>query len=550
MRNRKVRDGVTVNAIAGTHVVLLGLNLADSKRDGCLGFAIQREDHTENERYWLKGMKTFPTTDPGLGPGGQVSSRQHPFQAFQWADYSAKPDHDYTYTVVPLAGTPGNLHEVANVPVRIGTEPEIGATHSVFFNRGAAATQEYARRFQNKSPAEVGVPAYNWLSRGLKEGLIGFIDRARDQGYGLYGAVYEFQWPEVLKAIKNAKVNGAKIRILYDAIPGGPITKNEKAISDGSLKTVCEGRTKGKIMHNKFLVLTRDGQPQSVWTGSTNVTENGLFGHSNVGHILEDPAVAEMYLQYWHELKGDPDIPSEKAWMAANNIAPPSPWTADITPVFSPRKGLSVLDWYAQIASAGPLFMTFAFGMHKKFQAVYEQADNTLRFALMEKEGNGAGLKQGRKDVARIRQRPNVVVALGNHITTNSFDHWLKELDKIVKEAQVRFIHTKYLLVDPLGPAPVVIVGSANFSGASTNSNDENMVVIRNEKHVADIYLGEFMRLYSHYAFRESVARVQAKDISPQEWHPQHLVEDDSWQADHFKASHQRCLRRTYFAGS
>src|SRR5437867_12001917 len=83
MRKRRTEAGLTVNAIAGTHVVLLGLDFDAAHRKGCLGFAIQREDHTEDERSWLTGMKTFKATDPGLGPGGQVSSREHPFQTFR-----------------------------------------------------------------------------------------------------------------------------------------------------------------------------------------------------------------------------------------------------------------------------------------------------------------------------------------------------------------------------------------------------------------------------------------------------------------------------------
>src|SRR6266481_5348151 len=100
-----------------------------------------------DERYWLKGMKTFQATDPGLGPGGEVSSRDHPFQTFQWADYSAKPEHDYSYKVIPLNGAPAQLREGAHLAVRITTEAEVGTTHSVYFNRGAVASQEYARRF-------------------------------------------------------------------------------------------------------------------------------------------------------------------------------------------------------------------------------------------------------------------------------------------------------------------------------------------------------------------------------------------------------------------
>ena len=67
------------------------------------------------------------------------------------------------------------------------------------------------------------------------------------------------------------------------------------------------------------------------------------------------------------------------------------------------------------------------------------------------------------------------------------------------------YVHTKYMLADPLGPEPVVVVGSANFSGRVDDRNDENMLVIRGNAAVADIYLGEFMRLFSHYAFRESL---------------------------------------------
>jgi phosphatidylserine/phosphatidylglycerophosphate/cardiolipin synthase-like enzyme len=208
-----------------------------------------------------------------------------------------------------------------------------------------------------------------------------------------------------------------------------------------------------------------------------------------------------------------------------------------------------VLEWYATIADSTKkaLFMTFAFGMHKDFQKVYEQKDGVLRIALMEKEGNGAGLEQGKKDIRRICALPNVLVAVGNNIVTNSFDRWLKERRQLTKEANVRYIHTKYMLVDPLSDQPIVVTGSANFSEASTNANNENMVVIRNDKRVADIYLGEFMRLYSHYAFREAVA-IWRKQHPDEAWEPNHLEPNDGWQKDYFTEGDSRFLRRRYFA--
>src|SRR6201999_348054 len=105
VRVKRSANGVTVNAIAGTRVVLLGLNLTARRRTTCMGFAIQRVDHTADEQVWLRGMKTFAATDPGLGPGGTVPSNEHPLQTFQWADYAVEAGRRYTYRVFGVRGT-------------------------------------------------------------------------------------------------------------------------------------------------------------------------------------------------------------------------------------------------------------------------------------------------------------------------------------------------------------------------------------------------------------------------------------------------------------
>ncbi len=553
MRTRKQEHGLTVNVIAGTHVVYMGLDLAAAKRPGCLGFAVQRVDRTDDERTWMRGIKTFEAVEPDPDPGVMVPSNRHPFQSFQWADYSAKPGCDYIYTVIPLYGSPTAPTLGDSVSVDVTTEPEFGATHSVFFNRGAVASQEYARRFQQRRPSEVGEQAYRWLSRGLEEALLAFIKRANGNRYELYGAVYEFEWLSVLAAVRAAAKSGAEVRIIFDAIPGnGPVEDNWEHITDAKIKGLVLPRTRGTIMHNKFFVLTEDGTPIAVWTGSTNLTENGIFGHSNCGHIVDDPTVAQAYLDYWSALKGDPTASEAKGWTGTNNVAPPNPWNADTAVVFSPRSDLNVLDWYAQLAGGaqGGLFMTFAFGMHPKFRQVYERADGVLRFALMEKEGNGSQLEEGRKAIRKIRALPNVVVAVGNNVLLNVFDRWLREIDRVVSSVNVRWVHTKYMLVDPLGANPIVVTGSANFSAASTEKNDENMLVIRNDQRIADIYFGEFMRLHAHYAFREAVGFAKKKGLldSAMEWKPNYLVPDDTWQRDYFTPAHPRFLRRKYFA--
>jgi len=94
MRKKAMNGAIAWTAIAGSYVVLLGINLADASRTDALGFAIERIGHTEDERYWLKGFRTFEETDPRLPPGCLVSTLEHPIQAFLWGDFTAKPAHD------------------------------------------------------------------------------------------------------------------------------------------------------------------------------------------------------------------------------------------------------------------------------------------------------------------------------------------------------------------------------------------------------------------------------------------------------------------------
>lgn len=535
MRVRKIQTGITVNAIAGSYVVFFGMDLTAAKRPGFRGFAFKRLDHQEGETVWMRGMKTFEATEPHPAKGELFSTRRHPVQSFQWADYSVSPGRRYTYTISALYGDPADLQVRSELEVDVVTETETGATHSTFFNRGSVATQEYARRFENRPPKIAGPGAYEWLSRGLLDALIQFLGRAGED-WSVHGAVYEFQWLDVLLAVKKAHQRGAVVEILFDDIEAydskgkakGPWERNREAIATAKIKSLCKGRANGKLMHNKFFVLSHKGKPKAVWTGSTNLTENGIFGHSNLGHIVEDEDIAAAYLLYWRRLNDDPAV--DKDYRQANvdaSPSPPAPWNAATTTVFSPRgTNLDALDWYADIAqnAGSALFMTFAFGMHKKFKDVYDQNDSILRMALLEKPGNNPQtLEQDKRDIQRIRNRPNVVLAIGNRIVTNAFDRWLKEMSRISNHVHVYWIHTKYMLVDPLGTSPIVVSGSANFSKASTDTNDENMLVIRGDKRVADIYLGEYLRLYSHYAFREAVKWHMEKVASgtAENWTPQ-----------------------------
>jgi len=157
---------LAVRAIGGLHVVTVAWDFVagqDAKRDGLLGFAIERAELAGGkvvERYFLRGIKRFKNKDDGLPPGTPVPTSEHPVQSFQWGDYSAKPGTTYQYRVVPVYGTPRNvqLDDASATMVEITTELEDGASsasgvgapsaHEVYFNRGVAGSQAYARKFK------------------------------------------------------------------------------------------------------------------------------------------------------------------------------------------------------------------------------------------------------------------------------------------------------------------------------------------------------------------------------------------------------------------
>jgi hypothetical protein len=76
-------------------------------------------------------------------------------------------------------------------------------------------------------------------------------------------------------------------------------------------------------------------------------------------------------------------------------------------------------------------------------------------------------------------------------------------------------------------------------------SNDENMLLIRGDTQVADVYLTEFMRLLNHFYFRQ-VANRTAQDgaNSPT---VALLSSDDSWVDGHYRPRNYRSKRRELF---
>ena len=335
---------------------------------------------------------------------------------------------------------------------QVQMEKEEKQGHQIYFNRGVAGSQAYVRKFGNKKPHTVGSEAYEWLSRGLFEALVSFIREANGVDWSVHAAVYEFQLPSIVNEFKLAIDRGVDVKIVFDCKhenefdkygePIGPWEKNLEAIDNGSIPKSCLKARKTNpsfIAHNKFIVLIQNDVPKSVWTGSTNLTEGGIFGHSNVGHLVRNESVASAYEMYWQQLNGDPTAAKLRPWNIENSPVPIGTPTADsVQAIFSPRTTLEALKWYVSRMEAAntATFLTAAFGVHDFFEDVFLTQKNNLRYLMLESED---------EDMEKLRSWKYNRISIGNVLGENKFEHWLAE-SLTGFNRHVKYVHTKYLL--------------------------------------------------------------------------------------------------------
>jgi len=562
MKASATQNGLTLRLIAGTHNLIMGFDLQDEERTGCLGFSIQRTDlgpqsaplpAVQQTSHWLPNTLRFPKDSADTDYKPSTSDRS-PVQDFRWGDWTVQPGQSYRYTVTAQYGQWNQLVPGASVSIEITTQDPADPACSVFFNRGAAASNAYNQKFGNSDPSRLPADqqqqAYAWLSRGLEEAILSFLTQANDSTYGLHAVIYEFQKPNLLGGLKAAVDRGVDVKVAYHYRHANPKddtwAKNAAAAHAAGLDAVCVQRKanpQSAISHNKFVVLLKDGHPQAVWTGSTNWTEGAIYGQLNVGHAIYDFGVAQAYESYFQQLYNDAEARPLKTALSRLTpvpaILPPGPC---ILPLFSPQPDKRMLDLYATICSQARSLMVCApFELAQAILTSLEQVTpGALRFLLVDKTSSLGPTQEEKVIAGDIDNEVSVATTLSSPL--HDFQNRLLEGKESYHHAGVH-IHSKIIAADPLGPDPIIVMGSANFSNGSTLLNDSNSLIIRGYPAIADIYVTEFMRMFEHYLFRGKIAQAGASN-------PLGLAEDDRWSAPFYEQGSIRATCRQLFAGT
>lgn len=344
-----------------------------------------------------------------------------------------------TDTALPDAATP------VNPPANLTPQPPVsGGWWEVYFT----------------DPVNINSPD-QWQD-SIEGRLIEKINAAQSS---IHIASFEFDLTPVAEALIAAKQRGVDVRWVTDDEFGleadlEPGHGQFAMLQKNGIEVRSDSRS--ALMHNKFWIF--DGQ--TVWTGSTNITENGIFKQDNNVLVVHSPEVAVIYER-------------EFAEMWDGQFGPTSP---------------SQLDEQTAVVNGSQIVVVFTSedpALENAIVPIVRGAQSSIRFlafsftdyplakAMLDRAGTGV-------DVAGVYEKVGSDTAAAE-LKTLYCGHV-----PVRRDGNSAFMHNKFIVVDER----TVITGSLNYSTNAEESNDENVIIIDN-RDIAGLYRQDFERVWN-----------------------------------------------------
>lgn len=375
--------------------------------------------------------------------------------------------------------------------------------------------------------------------------LVNAIDSAN---HSIDLAVYDLQHMRVGHAIARASRRGVRVRVVTDVIhrdhaprftkPMWDTLRNAGIPNMDDSGTIYwpDGRIEkldrklpnsGANMHHKFAVidvLSEDPNDDFVWTGTMNTTYTGAW-NTNATLLIKDSGIAgsyhEEFEQMWGSKDDTPNNRRARFHKDKANVSENIHFVNDtrVEVYFGPmdREG------YKPSISARITELINDYAKHDAHFLAFAISPNIpISQALVNRSGRGEINLEGVIDPAfYARYRNNGAIwaqpemAFGNRL--------------VLPAKEVRKLHAKTILLDVNYPYPdkhkaVTITGSYNFSANAEKANDENILMIFDNK-IANLFYQDFMGVMSR-AKGESTHHYPAVDTA--QWYNRfRVVEGD-----------------------
>lgn len=294
----------------------------------------------------------------------------------------------------------------------------------------------------------------------VAQGFIDLINAAQQQ---IHIAAFEADYLPIATALVKAHQRGVEVIWITDdeyGLEADLLDENYffKTLQDAGILVLDDQRS--ALMHNKFAIFDH----RIVWTGSTNLTQNGFNRNNNNAIWINDLTVAEIYENEFDEMR-------------TGNFGPSSPsyQYKQLTKVQDSRiimlfgsedSTIAEINYYLSQAKQNIVVMAFSF--------THDDLGNML-VKKMEQGVTVATIFEKRGSLTQYSEMSKLFCA-GGHIR---------------QDGNPGTMHHKVIIID----GEIVITGSLNFTQNATKKNDENVLIIYNPE-IATSYIQEFERLW------------------------------------------------------
>jgi phosphatidylserine/phosphatidylglycerophosphate/cardiolipin synthase-like enzyme len=533
----------------------------------CRGFEISREltkaDGTHYPSKPLLNYVGFEGDDHK--PGEARPSTDWPFQRYTWTDHGVDDGDTVTYAIVPVMKTDNGLKPDPASRILVGPVKATGkgdGSAMAYFNRGLLLSQFMAKKLKpdwgrkdlsdlKEQLKEDDNELRQFLMGQLGKKLYSLMDQALAEDWHVYAALYELEDQNLIDKLK-ALGNRAHL-VLANGSTKKKGTDGNKEANDELEGVIDLSRrmlwSEG-LAHNKFVVFSKGpDKPFLVWTGSLNWSTTGLCTQLNNGIMVEDPAVASAYRQQWQLLKddyrkgkGNKDMHFGTALMASNDEpktgkSAAGDWTVWFTRT-SDKRDLAALNELVNQANDAILFIMFEPGANGLLPTIQNRMNGEGAKKLYVQGVVNTLTAAGKKNVdvelvSTVRKqepfRLKVVEPEGLGEGLAGWAHEVMRDDFLISRGGAigyAITHSKMVVLDPL-TNPVVITGSHNLSESASTKNDEQFMIIRGDRALAERYAVNIMGVYEHYAWR---ALVKEKKKTGEPIEESFLKKSDVWQ--------------------
>jgi len=363
------------------------------------------------------------------------------------------PGGVFSTTETPASDTPADV--ATNTPFQPGDVP---AT----LDPGASPLPPQSEwwRVYFTDPLTINDPTN--YSNSIEQRLIEFINISQTS---IHIASFEFDLDPVADALIAAHNRGVDVRWVTDnehgleaddEPGGGQFAKLQNA----GIEVRADTRT--ALMHNKFWIF--DGLV--LWTGSTNITENGVFVQDNNTIIFQAPELATIYEREFQEMWDGQFGPKSPSQLAEQSVVINGTPIQVIFTSEDPALETAIIP-LINSATSSIRFLAFSFTDFPLANAMIQRMQQGVDVAgVMDKtQAGGQGAELGTLFCAGVPVRHD-----GNK----------------------QFMHNKVIVIDER----YVITGSLNFSTSAEESNDENVIIIDNPD-IARLYMQDFERVWN-----------------------------------------------------